>query len=499
MLHNMRKVTLIWKRLYSTISKRSSNFICHNNNLILNQKRPGFVRTLWGYFNSPGNAMFVTTNIMTFAALVTYNTIANIRHEQIMEQQLLATQLLGPQPSYDPRFEDEIMFPNHSDTRDPNITDQQSFLTPVENIKIENLDTERANEVEKVKEEIEEDIMDSPLPIYTEKDIVLQKTRTVSRVNSLIAKHSLFSLFHAYCLYEDIIKDDWINAKKEVLKSENRNDNNNNEWGNEVNRLRNLSLPLLKQIYEQQKPLGTFYRIWNTKDKVDSSQLTEIYKFKIPQWNIYPGLMRYVCNNLYHNKLETLKDLDTFYKTMKTPNMKRLFRMWLYDHIHLLKRVNDDIWNEYMFTVLIRDSFQNNDIISFKKYSSILLNPENTRGKLFFSNSKQLQSPQVHIDTLLNVFEDYLVLQHQQQQKTGIDEDNSLYEDTFLRMVQLIKYNGYVTKNKTVKVLLRDDHIPLESSQQRKYFEVLSNNERLRSVLNEAALLSKREQSPTRN
>ena len=453
-------------------------------------RRPSTLgRTLWGYFNAPGNVMFVTTNVVSFAALVTYNTLVNIQNDRILQQEMLSAQLLSTSPSGE-----TISF----DENEPidNIPTPVSMFQPLKGntsfaqIKatiVKQIHERITSQKQVLSDEVTEAV-DTPFTTYLDGTVELTKHVPINSTNSLIAKSSLFSLLYYYHLYEDIVCQDSKRSSNEQITEENQS--RNRIWAKEVQRLRNLNFPIIKSLQnDRNSSLTIFYQIWNEENKKNLEKYDSLYQFKFPRWSLFPDSLSQLCNQLHDDRLETLNDFQRLYELTNRSSLKRLFRMWLYDYSNLLNRTNNNVMNEVVFNKLIKDSFNDQDLDSFEKFSSIILNPEDKRRKLFFTIRPDYQSYQIHLDTLLTIFQDYIFLQ--KAKKSQSLHSLQVYDVEILKMVQLIKNNGYLDKNGIAYILLRQDHPSFSESNRKRYFGNLSNNKQLRKLLQEVAILQK--------
>lgn len=471
---NLKKT---WIRFCSTIS-RKPYFI--RNNLVMGPRRPNTIRRiLWGYFNAPGNVMFVTTNVISFAALVTYNTIINIQHDRILEQEMMSGSHTG-----------QTIVTHENETLDNIPTKVSIFLPFHQNTTFTEIKDTVVKEIPKgtnspkqvVEDEVTE-IVDTPFIKYLEGDVKLTKNVPVNSIKSLIAKSSLFSLVYYYHLYEDIVYGE---SKRNSNEREVKEDGSNKYlWNRRIQRLRSLNLPLIKYLQNDDNSLTIFYQIWNKENKKNLKKYDSLYEFKFPRWTLFPNSLSRLCIQLHDNKVETLSDFQRLYDLSNRSTLRKLFRLWLYDYSNLLNRTNNNALNETMFNRLIRDSFNDKDFDSFKKFSSIILNPVDERSKLFFTIRPDYQSYQIHLDTLLTILQKYIFLQ-----KDDVKGRHN-YDMEILRMVQLIKNNGYLDKNGSAHILLQQDHPPFSESDRKRYFESLSSNKRVGEILQEVATLQK--------
>ncbi|KAK5778227.1 hypothetical protein RI543_003886 [Arxiozyma heterogenica] len=479
---NMKKT---WLRLYSTLSRRP-HFI--RNNLVMGPRRPSTIgRTLWGYFNAPGNVMFVTTNVVSFAALVTYNTLVNVPSDRILQQEMLSAQLLSTSPAGQ-----AITF--NEDEQIDNIPTPISMFQPLEEntsfgeIKdtiVKQIHERITPQRQALNDEISE-VVDTPFTTYLDGNVELMKHVPVNSTNSLIAKFSLFSLFYSYHLYSDVvISQDSKKDYNEQITEETQS--RSHIWTKEIQRLQKLSFPILKSLRnEKNSSLTIFYRIWNEANRKKIEKYDTLYQFKFPRWSLFPNSLSRLCNELHDNKFETLGDFQRLYELTDRTSLRKLFRMWLYDYSNLLNRTNNNVMNEAMFNKLIKDSFNDIDLDSFGKFSSIVLKPEDKRRRLFFAIRPDYQSYQIHLDTLLTIFQNYVLLQKRKLESLHHLQGHDM---EILRMVQLIKNNGYLGKNGVAYILLRQDCPSFSESSRKRYFRNLSDNKRLGKLLQEVAIL----------
>lgn len=448
---------------------------------------------MWSYFNAPENVMFVTTNVVSFAALVTYNTLVNIQHDKILQQEMLSAQLLSTSPAGQTISVDE-------DEQIDNIPTPVSMFQPlkgntsfnqIKDTIVKQIHKRIGSQKQVLSDEVTEVVVDTPFTTYLDGDVELMKHVPVNSTNSLIAKFSLFSLFYYYHLFEDIVSQDSKRDSEEQITEETRS--RNHIWDKEVQRLRNLNFPIIKSLRTGRNgSLTIFYRIWNEENRKKLEKYDTLYRFKFPRWSLFPDPLSRLCNELHDNKFETLDDFQRLYELTDQSSLKKLFRMWLYDYSNLLNRTNDNVMNEVMYNKLVKDSFNNEDLDSFGKFSSIVLNPEDKRRRLFFTIRPDYQSYQIHLDTLLTIFQDYIILKKKNLQNLQSSQSSHQlggYDMEILRMIQLIKNNGYLDKKGIAHILLRQDHPSFSESAKKHYFGNLSNNKQLGKLLREVAIL----------
>lgn len=400
--------------------------------LILNGSQGGMARILWKYFNAPGNVMFVTVNLVTFAGIVTYNSLISANREKLLEERvLLAHDALDQRKVWDAEHENRIKdfeLMRRSTTQDV---------------------------IDKDIDHIEDEGDASVLPEYKATDILLPKDGKCDNYNSQMARMSLFHMIYAYFLCKQVTSSD----TKRCLGSQNQS---SKPWEQEVQLLREspgLVFQLNDTKSNSQSLTNIFYDSWKA-DFVDVfSDLTKSQQFHFPDWKHYPRNLRSVCKKLYASEMTTIEDFQDFYDSIKPRELKRLLRLWLYDYSHLLRATNGDK-KEKFYRELIQDC--HNDRRLFAKYSSMLLDPEDPRKKLFFD--VQGRVPNASIETVLSVLQEYVSLQEVQ----GLHQ-----YDAIIRLISMIRRDSVMSCRSShprdppqVRILLPtdDDRLQVQST-----------------------------------
>lgn len=449
--------------------------VMRNGNHLLNSsmnKKLG--NTLWRYFNSPFNVVFMTTNIFAFAGIVAFSTLIDVRHLHnsnkiedtqhheiashdryaMMNTGVIRRHLYPMVSTVSTRYIDVPELPVPLDY-EAEIRNQNDTLEMLQE-KI----TQRTQELEKIKtEKMEISIKDisSPLPIYTldKVDIDGKKIRIVD-YNSSKIKASLFNMLYSFKIYEDMMKDDGLQNKY------------SKPWYDELKFFKNKQTEMTTKNDEKYmfKPTVTnFYDSWRSTYQAamqkDDSQSIE--NFTLPNWSQFPGALKDSCNVLYENKMNNVDDFQQFYENIKSNKFKKLVRMWFYDNYQNLKtsqstNSNTTCKSETFYNELLKDSVY--DPPTFIKYASVVLNPYNSRNKILFNNIKtetgNTTIPVVQMDTILNILEGFLLLQKEKKQKGKMLN----YNDTYLRIIHMIKQNGYLrTKGDIGIQLCPDDQV----------------------------------------
>ncbi|EJS41873.1 pet494p [Saccharomyces arboricola H-6] len=463
---------LLWKRFYSVHSKtniystRSRKKLVTNftrvNGLLLNCNGDTFpyMRTLWRYFNAPGNVMFVTTNIVTFMGIVAYNTMVTVSNERAFEEQMIAAQVsLAKQRE---EFETRAL----SLPRDTELEEQD------DDAKWEQPAVGHTEEDPLIQ--VRDEQLDFPIKHYTLADLVLNKEAKVADYDSQRAKASMFHMLYAYMLYRDTIQ-----PKTEVDTT------SSEEWRHEVELLTNG-----KQMQGAHQRIDVFYDLWNKKfDRVVTSP-EKVQNFQLPNWSKYPTILKFVCTELHSTDLKTLDDFKQFYSKVRSNEVKKLLGLWLYDHSFLFPhKLYDNKSEEDFYDTLINDFMQDNRI--FQKYSSIVMNPYNERTGLFFPNIPTTPAnkpvPSISLETYTRLLKGYITLQ-----ETNCKYD---YNDNIFRLISTLKLNCFLQRNKkkhigaTVRILLPRDEdrsqvlSTISQAEKKACYQILSKNRDLIALL----------------
>ncbi|CAI4036143.1 hypothetical protein SMKI_14G3620 [Saccharomyces mikatae IFO 1815] len=455
----------LWKRFYSIHSKTGMHFsrcrkkpvtnFSRENGLLLSCNGDTFpyMRTLWRYFNAPGNLMFVTTNIVTFMGIVAYNTMVTVSNERAFEEQMMAAQVSLAKQRED--FETRAL----SLPRDTELGEEE------EDIKREQPAVGHAKEDRLVQEQNAQP--DSPIKHYTLRDLILNREAKIADYDSQRAKASIFHMLYAYMLYRDTIQS----------KTETQN-HSSEEWHHEVELLAKG-----EQIRGSHKRIDVFYDLWNKSfDKIVTSP-EKVQNFQLPNWSKYPSLLKFICTELHDNNLKTLSEFQQFYGKVRSKEVKKLLGLWLYDHSFLFPHnLYDNKSEEDFYDILINDSIQDNNV--FQKYSSIVMNPYNERTQLFFPNiqtpSVNKPVPSISLETYTRLLKGYIHLQ-----ETNCKYD---YNDNIFKLISILKLNCFLQRNKkkhagaSVRILLPRDEDrsqilgTISQAEKKTCYQILSKN-----------------------
>lgn len=451
--------------------------VLRNGNHLHSSLNKGFGNTLWRYFNSPFNVVFMTTNIFAFAGIVAFSTLIDIRHLHNF------TKIENSHHQYDQEHQlytpDNYVLASPSNVRKHmylmmttlipnsltvpeipiNITDEEIVSTPKSQDKT--LEMLQRKVTEKTQE-LEDMEVDTPFHTYNVEDIEINsKNKRVVDYNSAKIKADLFNMLYSFKIYEDVIVDTQANKHHQKL------------WFEELLHFRNKHKDVLatgsSKIDPSFRPTVTnFYDAWRTTyQKMEPRGGDLIENFTLPNWSQYPYSLKDSCNKLYENKMGGIDDFKSFYDSIKSNKFKKLIRMWYYDNYKLIKcRQSNDTnvmaQREEFYNELLKDSLH--DPPTFVKYASIVLNPHNPRKDILFSKinpddnqaTQQRQHtnniPVVQVETVLNILQGYLTLQ-QEKKRTKILN----YNNTYLRIVHMIKENGYLTDEGKIGIQLCPD------------------------------------------
>lgn len=405
--------------------------------LIMNQE--GLGRVLWKYFNAPGNVMFVTVNLVTFAGIVTYNSMVSANQERFFEERMLMAQ--------------ETLTPKYSCSEEKKPLEKE-------------IESPQTGDVVKICSPAPEQVLDvQPLTEYKAETLILGKESKCASYDSQMAKMSLYHMMYAYFLCRQVASNEGSKTSKpwdeevELLKSTTHS-------GNVNSRTKNF--------------METFYKSWKTEFIEVFTDLHKSQQFHFPDWKHYPSSLRYVCKTLYHNDMQTIEDFQNFYDSIGQRDLKRLLRLWLCDHSHLVSPANG--YNvEKFYRELIADC--HNDDYLLNKYSSMLLNPTDPRKSLFFSKYGKYATqkvPSASIDTVLSVLQEYVALQETQ---------GRYHYNAIVRLISMIRRDCVIarttsgtTRIRQVRVLLPRDEdreridLTANKNERKKCFQLVSHN-----------------------
>lgn len=456
-MHRVRLKIGGFSRRWYGFKVRSELFGSGNRSggLILNANQQGLARILWKYFNAPGNVMFVTMNIVTFAGIVTYSSLVSAHRERILEERFHLT---------------------------PDDLGQGALWTREQQQNEEEICGIQEDPTQDVTEVMEDGTMEldaaasSALPEYVPSDISLPKAGKCDTYSSQMAKMSLFHMLYAYSLCKQVAFGD-AGRKK-----------HSEQWTREVESLRKQ-----QELHSGKKDTklntraftDTFYKSWRADFADVFASLTKSQQFHFPAWKHYPFDLRHVCKTLYAGEMNTIEDFQDFYDSIDAWELKRLLRLWLYDYSHLIKPTTGKD-EELFYQRLIRDCHNDNRL--FYKYSSILLDPASRRKDLFFRPCRQV--PSASMKTVLDVLQEYISLRELR---------GTAHYDAIIRIVSMIRTDCVMSRSKSldssqqVRILLPTDsdraqlQAEVTQEERKNCFQLVKRNPRMVQLLADIA------------
>lgn len=442
MLRCRIKLDAFCKRWYS-FRVRNDVFYSRSKagGLILNGSQEGLPRILWRYFNAPGNITFVTVNIVTFAGIVTYDSLISPTREHMLEEKLFIVQNI-------PTCGEDTSFKKSYEDKNNDLCSEEL--------------QKRLDEVAENKTLEDRTSQESPLPVYSASSLYLErKGPQLAAYNSQVAKMSIFHMMYAYFLCKHVISDGSLTySTSPYLESE--------FWKKEVELLRNKDLPKHDSNNKSHGDEGrgfmnAFYSSWKHDFSNVFTNLHKSQRFHFPDWKYYPGNLRYICRKLYSNEMTTVEDFKQFYDAIESRDLKRLLRIWFYDYSHLVKPIKGNM--ESFYGTLVQDCHA--DDVLFNKYSSILLNPTNPRKYLFFTKHGIRDVPSASMDTVLCVLQGYVSL-HEKQGKQ--------HYDSIVRLISMMRKDCFLVKHGKGSNSYREVRVILPKDEERQQLELLTRN-----------------------
>lgn len=450
------KLSTICRRWYSFRVRNDLFSRSKTGGLILNGSQEGLPRILWRYFNAPGNVMFVTVNIVTFAGIVTYNSLISPTRGHMLEEKLFIAQ-------------NTLQCGDDSSLKKSSEDKSKALYSEELQKRLDEAAQSKALEDRMAKE--------SPFPVYSANNLYSErKGPQLVAYNSQVAKMSLFHMIYAYFLCKHVISNRSLTyTTSPYLESE--------FWKKEVELLRNKGY--LVELgsdtsnidrYEGTAFMNAFYSSWKHDFSSVFSNLHKSQRFHFPDWKYYPGNLRYICRKLYSNEMTTVEDFEQFYEAIESRDLKRLLRIWFYDYSHLVNPIKGNM--EKFYSSLVQDCHADDSL--FNKYSSILLNPTNPRKYLFFPKYGIRDVPTASMDTVLSVLQGYINL-HENQGKQ--------HYDAIVRIISMIRKDCILVKHnkgnhnyREVRVILPKDEereqleLQTSSMERKKCYQLVSNN-----------------------
>ncbi|KAL3231372.1 Uncharacterized protein RNJ44_00407 [Nakaseomyces bracarensis] len=402
---------------------------------------------VWNYFRSPGNITFVTTNIVTFVGIVTYDTFVATNEERIFEDRLVAARLSVEReekergydeddvPTLPPRTEQTTHEDLAKDAQDKEMAKLDSQIELLRQLELKRVELEERRqldaELKEAQHQLEADTRD-PHITYTESNVNAQERHKVMDMSSQRVRMSLFQMVYSFYSYKSALLS---------KTSPGADSSSGVAAGTDI-----------------QPDMDQFYAFWNEKYNTLKLDDTKVEEFKLPNWASYPNLMKSFCFLLYsHPQLRSLSEFQTLYRSVDSYEIKRLLRLWLYDNWFQLKpsssRRND------FFQELVRDSRA--DPVLFNKYMSVVVSQENPRALLFFPIGPN-NTPSIPVETAIDLLD------------TSTRTKNTT---ATVKLISLIKWNCYY--DKSLRILLS----PPQESNKKLCYRLLSKNKKLSSIL----------------
>ncbi|CCD27429.1 Pet494p NDAI_0K02380 [Naumovozyma dairenensis CBS 421] len=520
----------IWSRLYHhptsirrapTIrTNRSSGGLLLNNGKIFNPNSsassgsPYFFsltgKTLWKYFKTPGNLLFVTTNIVAFMGVVTYNTIIMAEQERAIQEQNLI-ESFNYRINNNNNTTGDIMKPRDDGIIEVSPEDEIDKILSKKN-KSTTLSTNEKEALSKTKSIEKEEEEDTPLTTYSAASVKLDKKVPCKDYNSAAIEMSLFHMFYAYELYKNVLLKKGSSSSSSAPSTEGRS-GKPTSWEKEIKLLKKMfynveSTETSENTERKAKRLspiiGLFYPLWRKEFQDIVTDFDKLQYFALPNWENYSKDLRRICY-LLHDSKESITKLDTFhdfYNQVYSFDIKKLLSFWIYDNYKLLKSRNvTSNYNESFYQTLLKDN--NSDPYTFIKYSSIILNPENPRKDLFFpkrsialtdghrhnNNNKTVSVPTISLETFKTVLKGFISLSKKEDKK---------YSQPVTALLKILKTNCILDNSKSgtkVRILLptneqqgmeqRATMMLDRSEENEKCYRILSKDEELVRALDD--------------
>lgn len=308
---------------------RGSDLICGPN---LKQRRINVGATLWRYFNAPGNAIFITTNIVTLGGMMLYSTLSTF-----YRQSTLINSLENGFPVED-RLE-EISNTKHDPLR-INALEKHGNLSS---------SFERLSSLES--------------SVYPGGTVASKDLEEISTSTSYFAKMTLFYLFYSFHVYKASLQD-ISTVNNEILMS--------------------LIEKLPKMRFDDMRvECYDFYGVWKQEFSELISGLNKSQQFHLPKPSSFPEELQDTFKLLEENPMETHRNFYNFYHSVANAEQKQLLQQWYYDNCSKLKKMNN-FSNEKIYINMIQDSSKWNERV-FEKYLKLVFRPNSYRSRAMFN------------------------------------------------------------------------------------------------------------------
>ncbi|AET38249.1 Pet494p Ecym_2528 [Eremothecium cymbalariae DBVPG len=429
--------SIYWRRLFHRSSVRWELKRLSSHHRLIG-------KTLWRYFNAPGNVLFVTTNMLTLTTLYTYSIFSSysrrsyvldsLQHGFPIERDVGIN--VGTEEMINEMFDNEIREPSNGEEEE-----------------IPKID----NEYGCAEEEpvcIDEHEMPDPCLIYTEPE-VSEHMEPVTP-HSRFAKMSLFYLFYSYHLFKDI--------RRQVDGSKSTPAEQNDSYWHEQN-LQNRSEDVYnsanksshaEDYIENDSPLQ-FYDIWLTEFKQSFKNLSKSRQFHLLISKDFPNELSSFFRTLDANPMNSFADFFQIYQSSTSIEDKILLSSWFFDYGHHLSKSNC-VNTEKLYCTLFDKNFNDED---FEKYASIIFRPDDPHRKLFFGSKPYFGLQTASLESILQVL------------KTALKSNDPHKNDYIIKLMSLLrKHCYYNVSSNSVRILLpnsaHEEKISMSLCEQRR-------------------------------
>ncbi|AGO13638.1 AaceriAGL239Cp [[Ashbya] aceris (nom. inval.)] len=409
------------------------------NKLYQLSSRPRHVtRTLWRYFNAPGNVLFVTTNVVALTGMYAYSSLC--AHPKSTEIQVLQRGQVERDEAV--RIEGSA---------------EQEFAARAS-----------AGTLRDGKDFIEE----QPWTNYT--DIGEWAHVPPVSMESRTMKMSLFYLFYAYYLYRDA--GPWPKAPPSNPQA------NNTNWQQKVGALKRRVARLCGSLgLPEEKPRDSphaalFYSMWRSEFMGVFSNLNRAQQFHIPKHlRIHSDLYTLSCK-LEQNGLQDITEFLEFYRTRHSKEEKDLLQLWFFDFGHHLS-FSPKVDTERLYRSLITN--WGTDERSFERHMKAFLFADDPRRKLYFRNHIPQGLETASVDTVLKLLSRLNKCQH-------LDKN-----DYVIRLISILRKNIYYSESTdSIRVYLPSPKLQelngsMDLTKRKKALEVLSRDPNTLKILSQ--------------
>ncbi|AEY98578.1 FAGL239Cp [Eremothecium gossypii FDAG1] len=401
--------------------------------------RPRHVtRTLWRYFNAPGNVLFVTTNVVALTGMYAYSSLcAQPRHTEL---QVLQRDRVG---------RDEVVRLEGSPGQELAARASAGTLRDGKDI-----------------------IGEQPWAQYT--DVGEWAHVPPVSMESRTMKMSLFYMFYAYYLYRDA--GPWPKVPPSNPQA------NNTYWQQTVDALKRRVDRLCEgSSLPEEKPRDSphaalFYSMWRAEFMGVFSNLNRAQQFHIPKHLRVHSDLHALSYKLEQNGLDDITEFLDFYRTRQSKEEKHLLQMWFFDFGHHLNS-SSKVDTERLYRSLIGN--WSTDERSFERHMRAFLSPDDPRRKIYFRNHIPEGLETASVDTVLKLLARLNKCQH-------IDKN-----DYVIRLISILRKNIYYSESTdSIRVYLPSPKLQeltgsMDLTKRKKALEVLSRDPNTLKVLSQ--------------